>query len=99
MKRRTTEMKTLRLFVFVLLMGSLAGIAQAEEAAAPAEADKAAAEKAAMMEKMKAASTPGAEQKELEQLTGNWTTASKFWMDPNAPAEESTGTASNEMVF
>ncbi len=82
-----------RLFVFVMLLGTLGTAARAEEAKAPA------ADKAAMMEKMHAAMTPGAEQKALEAWAGKWTTASKFWMDPNAPAEESTGTAVTEMVY
>ena len=87
-----------RLFVFVVLLGSFGLTARAEEMA-PAAADQAAADKAAMMEKMKAASTPGAEHKVLEQLAGKWTAATKFWMDPSAPAEESTGTADAEIVF
>ena len=92
-----------RMFVFVLISALfVSGAAFAADEAAPADApaqDKAAADKAAMMEKMKAASTPGAEHKVLEILAGRWTAASKFWMDPNAPAEESTGTAATEMVF
>ena len=88
-----------RLFVLGMLFAALAAPGWAEETAPAAADDKAAAEKAAMMEKMKAASTPGAEHKALEVLTGKWTTASKFWMDPSAPAEESTGTAEGEMVF
>ena len=87
-----------RLFVFVMLLGSFGITAYAEEAAPPAQ-DKAAADKAAMMEKMKAASTPGAEHKALEPLAGKWTAASKFWMDPSAPAEESADTAEGEIVF
>src|SRR5262245_58168034 len=97
-------MKSIRLFVFMLLMG-LAGttIAAAEEAAKPAEtaapAEGQAAPDPAMMEKMKAAMAPGEAHKALEPLAGKWTYKSKFWMKADAPAEESSGTSESEMIY
>ena len=88
---------SLRSFVFVMLIGLSGTLVRAEEAAAPAQ--DTAAQKAAMMEKMKAMTSPGAAHKVLEPLAGKWTYASKFWMNAEGPAEESTGSSDNELVF
>ena len=93
-------MKSSRLFVFAVLFGMTVSAAYAEEAAKPAAAeDKVAAEKAAMMEKVKAMTSPQDAHKALEPLAGKWTYTSKFWMAPDAPPEEKSGTAENTMVY
>jgi hypothetical protein len=50
------------------------------------------AEQQAMMEAMQKAGAIGPQHKQLQAMVGDWTYAMKFWMDPAAPPEESTGT-------
>ncbi|GLH65839.1 DUF1579 domain-containing protein [Geothrix edaphica] len=47
----------------------------------------------AMMEAWQKAATPGSNHKLLAGLTGQWTFATKMWMEPGAPPEMSTGSA------
>jgi hypothetical protein len=54
-------------------------------------------EQQAMMDAMMKAMVPGENHKLLASLSGNWTFAQKMWMDPAAPPQESTGTASYTM--
>jgi hypothetical protein len=44
------------------------------------------------MEAMAKAMTPGEPHKHLARQVGDWTFTSKMWMDPSAPAMESSGT-------
>ena len=85
-------MKSLtRMLVFVMLFGMVGVAARAE--------DKMSAEKAAQMEKMAALMAPGEAHKVLEPFAGKWTYTSKFWMSPGAPAEESTGTSQDDLIY
>lgn len=43
--------------------------------------------------------TPGKEHKEFAKMDGEWNFTSKFWMDPNAEPQTSTGTAKCEMLL
>ncbi len=43
--------------------------------------------------------TPGAAHKALEAVAGSWDVKTKMWMDPSAPAQESTGTSENKMIL
>ena len=74
-----------------VLIGSLALtlplLAQETKAKAPT------AEQQAMMQAWQKAATPGPNHKLLGTLTGEWTFATKMWMEPGAPPESSTGTA------
>jgi len=45
----------------------------------------------AMMAKMMAYATPGANHQHLGAMVGTFECDTKFWTDPNAPAEKSTG--------
>jgi hypothetical protein len=45
-----------------------------------------------MMMEMEKAATPGPEHKSLTEATGNWTAASKMWMEPGKPPMEAQGT-------
>ncbi len=45
----------------------------------------------AMMAKMKEYSTPNENHKVLDHFVGSWEYSLKWWMSPDAPAEESTG--------
>ena len=74
-----------------VLIGSLALalplLAQETKAKAPT------AEQQAMMQAWQKAATPGPNHKLLGSLTGEWTFATKMWMEPGASPESSTGTA------
>jgi Protein of unknown function (DUF1579) len=75
-----------------VLIGSLALtlplLAQETKAKAPT------AEQQAMMQAWQKAATPGPNHKLLASLTGQWAFTTKMWMEPGAPPESSTGTAS-----
>ncbi|HEY3270249.1 MAG TPA: DUF1579 domain-containing protein [Geothrix sp.] len=47
----------------------------------------------AMMEAWQKAATPGSNHQLLAGLTGQWTFATKMWMEPGTPPETSTGSA------
>lgn len=85
-------MKSLtRMLVFVMLFGMFgAAVARAEEMS-PEMAEK--------MKKMEALTAPGDAHKVLEPLAGKWTYTLKFWMSPDAPAEESTGTSQDDLIY
>ena len=74
-----------------VLIGSLALtlplLAQETTAKAPT------AEQQALMQAWRKAATPGPNHQLLGSLTGEWTFATKMWMEPGAPPENSTGTA------
>lgn len=57
------------------------------------------AEEKAMMEKWKAAATPGPHHKHLDAMAGEWTTATKAVMHPGTPPEETTGKASFKWIM
>ena len=46
----------------------------------------------AMMEMWQKLAQPGEPHKQLESLTGSWTTQTKEWMEPGKPPMESSGT-------
>jgi len=48
--------------------------------------------KAEAMAKWQEYATPGEGHKVMDQLVGNWDYSLKYWMSPDAPPEESTGT-------
>lgn len=52
-----------------------------------------------MMQQYAEMSKPGPEHKLLEPFVGEWNVKAKFWMDPSAPAEESTATAKTEWIM
>jgi hypothetical protein len=70
-------------------------------AAAPALAqDKGAKpDMAAAMQQMAKYVTPAAQHKELEKMSGNWTTAMKMWLDPSQPPVDSKGSAEFHMAL
>jgi hypothetical protein len=76
--------------VFALLP-ALVGAQQEQPAMSP--------EAAAAQEAWMKAATPGPQHKVLEQFAGEWTYVSKAWMAPGAPAQESTGTSTNVMLY
>ena len=43
--------------------------------------------------------SPAEEHEFLKKLSGTWTAAVKMWMNPDGPPQESTGTATNEMIM
>jgi len=52
-----------------------------------------------MQEAFTKASTPGAEQKLLAALVGDWKATVTMWMDPSKPPEVSTGHSSNILKY
>ena len=87
--------KNLLIFGVLFAMGTWAYAA--EEAAAPPETPP--GMDPAMMEKMKAMTSPNENNQALEPFAGNWNYSGSFWMKPDAPAQEMTGTAKNELIF
>ncbi|MCI0404440.1 MAG: DUF1579 family protein, partial [Acidobacteria bacterium] len=81
--------------VLVTLMCVLGSGLAAQEAKPPAQTPT--PEQA--MEAMGKYAAPGAHHKHLEQLVGNWTTKSRFWMAPGGPAMESNGKASHKPML
>ena len=43
--------------------------------------------------------SPAEEHEFLKKLSGNWTATVKMWMNPDDPPQESTGTATNELIM
>lgn len=94
----------------LLLCGTLlCGFAWAQESAKPKDDKKSGGQnaheggmdEAAMMEMWMKAASPGENHKLLESMVGDWTYVNKMWHnpDPNAPAEESTGTCSTKPIM
>jgi len=52
-----------------------------------------------LMEKMKVLMAPGEAHRALEPLAGKWTSTGKFWMTPDAEAQDMTGTAENTLIY
>ena len=85
-------MKSLsRMLVFVMLFGMFGVAAARTEEMSPEMAEK--------MKKMEALTAPSDAHKVLEPLAGKWTYTLKFWMSPDAPAEESTGTSQDDLIY
>jgi hypothetical protein len=73
------------------------GIALVTAASAAAQEVEMSAEEQAMMEKWAQNATPGEPHARLASQAGEWTWTSKWWKEPGAPAEESSGTTSSSM--
>jgi len=92
-------MKTTALLYAVLIAASLVLVNNSVAQDKPAKKAKKARPEAAapnmdeMMKKWMEVAAPGPEHKALEALVGEWDVASKWWMDPNAPPNESKGTS------
>jgi hypothetical protein len=56
-------------------------------------------DKEAMMKIWQEVATPGDAHKFLSQCVGTWKTATKAWMDPSQPPEESEGTTTFSMIL
>jgi Protein of unknown function (DUF1579) len=65
----------------------------AKTAAPPGADDK------EMMAKMMELAKPGENHKLLGEMAGNWTYKIKFWMAPDAPPSEASGTATRKEIF
>jgi len=66
----------------------------------PAAAQQAEQDPEAMMQEyMEKYATPGEHHNHLEMLAGKWTTSSRAWFTPGAPAQESRGTAEHKMIL
>ncbi len=54
---------------------------------------------AEMMKRMQEYATPGEHHKHLDALVGKWENVVRWWMQPDAPAEESKGTSEIKWIF
>ncbi len=72
--------------------------AQAAKADQPVgqPADEAMAE---MMKKVQEYATPGEHHKHLDAMAGKWDVVVRWWMQPDAPAEESKGTSEFKWIY
>lgn len=61
--------------------------------------DKGVLDPAEMMAQYAEMSKPGPEHKLLEPFVGEWNVKASMWMDPSAPANESTATAKTEWIM
>jgi Protein of unknown function (DUF1579) len=83
-----------------LSLGSFAAFADDKpKAAAKPPAPAAAPSQDEMMKAWAAAATPGEAHKKLEPLVGSFTVATKMWMDPAKPPDESSGTAEKKWAL
>ncbi len=86
-----------------LICASCLMLAATSFAADKKPADKKAAapnpEMQKMMMEMEKAATPGPEHKALTDMAGTWTAASKFWMEPGKPPQESQGTEEAKAIL
>ena len=83
-----TKTKTAALAAALALTSMAACADDKQPAAAPAMT----AEQQAMMQAYERAGGLRAEHKQLKYFNGDWTSATKVWMDPKAPPQESAGT-------
>ncbi len=86
--------QSISLVAVLLLM--LQPLSYGVEEAAKETVDPVMAEK---MEKMKLLMEPTENHKVLEIFAGKWVYTGKFWMTPEATAQDMTGTAENAMIF
>lgn len=95
--KRTTWMRTAAAAVLAVAAG---GGCMATESGAAMRADQ--AERRYTPEEEMAAwqavANPGPEHQKMAEHVGEWIVLSKMWMDPAAPPEESTGSASIRMI-
>jgi hypothetical protein len=82
-------------FVMILVAGGV--FAASEQAADQAELPPGMT--AEDMAKWQKASSPGPEHEMLAEMAGSWTFKGTFWMAPDAPPMESTGTAERKMIL
>jgi hypothetical protein len=72
----------------------------AQDSTAPKTAEKpAAGDSGQMMAAMMEMAKPGENHKMLAEMVGSWTYAVKWWMSPDAPPLDATGTASTKSVM
>ena len=92
-------MKTRLLGIGLAVAVLLSAEAVAQEKAAKGKKAAGPPDEKAMMEAMQKAGTPGDAHKKLEAVVGTFDVKMKMWMDPNNPAEESTGSSENSWVL
>jgi hypothetical protein len=83
----------------LVLSVALTSLAFAHDPKQKKEAAPPSAEEQKMMEAWMKAMTPGENHKALEAFVGTWDTKVKAWMQPGAPAVESTGVSTNSWIL
>jgi len=84
--------------VVVLMIVAACGLAAAQEPEAT-EAELPPGMSAEAMAAWQKAASPGPEHEILAAMAGDWTFKGTFWMAPDAPSMESSGTAERKMIF
>jgi len=94
-------MKVLNFSVLALMLAIALPLAaqEAKETKQDAAPPAMTPEQKAMMEAWEKAATPGEQHKQLEVMTGNWSTKQSMWMDPKGKPMIETGTATNTFVL
>src|SRR5215468_12511350 len=95
------ECKYIKSIVVALLSVAVALPLTAQDAKPEASAkpqDKK-SEDAEMMAKMMEMAKPGENHKRMQERVGTWSYVVKWWMNPEAPPSESTGTTVNKLVM
>ena len=82
-----------RMLVFATLLMMPGSLVHAVDEAAKPVMDP------ALMEKMKALTSPTEAHKALEPFVGKWTYTGKFWMTPDVPAQDMVGTTENTLIY
>ena len=82
-----------------LSLGSAAVLADDKPKAAPKKAPAGAPSQEEMMKAWMAVATPGEAHKQLEPVVGSFVVATKMWMDPGKPAEETSGTSESKWAL
>ncbi len=85
--------------MFLLSWGALALPVAAQESTSAKKAADQGADPAKMMAMMTEMAKPGDNHKMLQEGTGTWAYHVKWWMSPEAPPSESSGTASVRSVM
>ena len=84
--------KTLLRLIIVVLAGAAAFPARSQTSTnPPSESD--------MMATMMEMAKPGENHKQFEKMAGEWSYTVKFWMNPQSPPSESTGTTVSKLVM
>ena len=82
-----------------LLTLPLSGEDAKEPAKAPGTADQKKSDEAGMMAMMMEMAKPGENHKHLQELVGTWSYAVKWWMSPDSPPSEASGTTVTRSVM
>src|SRR6266446_4353381 len=96
--------KCLRSVIGVVLSAAITLPLTAQDSKEPkkeagAKADEKKPSEGEMMGMMMELAKPGENHKQMQQLVGTWSYAVKWWMNPESPPSESSGTTVSKLVM